>query len=154
MDDKREQATLPDVASVFRQFFATLAPDKASLQFDEQRDGEVYVRLIPANPEAAAIAARGGGQRRYELLVGRGTPFEIVPPRGPYAQLPPAEEVRAICTAVISGNFREVVWTVGKTVTKTLGMLKLGDRTIQIKISHSILPSLLSSKKVFEYRAY
>src|SRR5579863_7547490 len=104
----RDQDVVPPVLEVLQRIVATLPAGCATLETERRPDGETYVRLIPRNPAAAPIAARGGGELRYELVLGQGTIYEILP-----GKRPALEALFAVCSAVFAGNFEETVYTVG-----------------------------------------
>jgi hypothetical protein len=103
---------LPDIVTFFEDLMTALPMGCALLKKEPQPDGEIYARIFPTNPDAAIIAGRGGGNLRYDLIVGH-TPFEIFPKGKDYSDLYGVEEARAICRAVFAGKFEEDVWMAG-----------------------------------------
>lgn len=147
--DMPDRAAVPPVVEMFETILAALPPGSAKLETQQQPDGEVSVRLIPNNPAAAPIAARGGGQLRYELVLGQGTIYEILPGRRF-----PVETLRAVCSAVIAGDFEETVYMVGKTVAKAVGKLKVHGKTQQTRAWLGFYPFVPKKKRVIQYAPY
>jgi hypothetical protein len=146
---------LPDVLSLFEEIAATLPADVARLEQEMQRDGEVYVRLVPRNAKAAVLGARGGGQLRYEIVAGRGSIFEVLPGARDYPGFGSAEEVvRAISEAVFKGNFEESVWTVGGRLAKIVGRVHLPGGPYTVRIIHGFYPLRIKKKEHFNYAPY
>lgn len=146
--------SLPDVVNLFQTILANLPPGSARLETEHREDGEVRVKLIPSNPLAAKMVARGGGKMGYDLSVGSGTLFEIIPSRKMTTNRSAVEEFRAICEAVIDGNFEETVYTVeGKTV-KTVGKLTIDNKSTKTRQWYSFYPLVPKKKRVIKYAPY
>jgi hypothetical protein len=155
MDKNRpvNQRSLPPVLTVLQDLVHTLPTGCATLTTDFSADGDTFVRLVPRNSDAAPIAARGGGRFHYELVVGEGTLYEIKP-EGNYLNRSGVEDLRAICSAVFAGNFQETVYSVGKTVTKTIGKLTTEGKTFETKAWHAFYPLVPKKKKLVQYAPY
>jgi hypothetical protein len=146
--------SLPDVVDLFQTILAKLPPGSAQMETEHRKDGEVRVKLIPSNPLAAKIVARGGGKMGYDLSVGSGTLFEIIPSRKITANRSAVEELRTICEAVIEGKFEETVYTVGEKTVKTVGKLTIDDKTTKTRQWHSFYPLVPKKKRVIKYAPY
>lgn len=154
--DKREIVNsqyMPPVLTVLQELVDALPAGCVTLTTESKPDGDTSVRLVPRNSDAAPIMARGGGHFRYELVIGKGTLYEIMP-EGNYLNRSGVEELRAICTAVFAGSFQETVHTVGKTVTKTIGRLTTEGKTFESKAWHAFYPLIPKKKKLIKYGPY
>lgn len=145
---------LPTVEVVFREILNELLPPGcAILNVERKPDGEAYVRLLPTNPGAAPITARGGGVFQYDVVVGQGTLYEIIPEPAAFSGAA-VEQLRSICQAVFSGQFEETIYTVGNTVAKTVGKVTIGGVTLTTHDWHHLYLLIPKKKRVVKYAPY
>ena len=87
-----------------------LADDRADLLLtrgDARSNTDLTAILKPRNPKAAKIELRLENDFGVYVLFGEGAPFEVPFEGGYFTGKPWIEELRELCTAVITGNFQE-----------------------------------------------
>jgi hypothetical protein len=149
-----ESRELPEVLDVFQKILGSLPPGSAVLETERRPDGEVRVKLSPSNPHSATIIARGGKGMGYDLIVGNGTLFEILPNDRSLGDRSADDELLTICLAVIEGNFEETVYSVGKRIVKTIGQLTVDDKVTRTRQWHDFVPFFPKKKRVIKYAPY
>lgn len=95
--------------------------------------GGIIVSLTPMDETSAIIVAHAdanfGG---VDLVFGKNTVLEIPSEGHGYTDLPCLDEVRALCSSVMQGDFSEDVWTQGTDLIRTKGNLKLGGKELRL----------------------
>jgi hypothetical protein len=148
-----DKTSIPPVASVFEELLKALPDGVATLRYEHQSTDENYVYLIPTNPGAAKIAARGGGSLRYEVIIGENTLYEIMPDKKHLGRSA-VEALQAICLAVFAGHFEETIYSFRKTVTRTVGRLTVDGEEFTTRAVHEFYPLIPKKKQIIKYAAY
>lgn len=139
-----------DLATLARAIVDEMAPGRASVTANHQKDGELYVEVTPGNPRAARMAIRGGGDFQYDLYIGQGTLYELLGTD----TISAAGQVRAIARAVFAGKFEETFWTVGNKVAKTIGLIQLNGKVGKTRQWHGFYPFRFKKKAHIKYEPY
>ncbi len=143
-------ANLPYALNLISEIINELAPGRAALTTKHQRDGELFVEVVPTNPKAAKMAVRGGGDLQYDVYVGEGTLYEL--PGTETAS--PTDQLRELSRAVFAGKFEETIWKVGDAVAKTVGYIQLGDHAGKTRQIHGFYPLRFKKKTHIKYEPY
>jgi len=143
-------ANLPYALNLISEIINELAPGRAALTTKHQRDGELFVEVVPTNPKAAKMAVRGGGALQYDVYVGEGTLYEL--PGTETAS--PTDQLRELSRAVSAGKFEETIWKVGDAVAKTVGYIQLGDHAGKTRQIHGFYPLRFKKKTHIKYEPY
>jgi hypothetical protein len=113
---------MEDYIKLFQQLLNSLSPNCASLKIsDEPLTGGLLIEVKPASSKAAKIDAIVESDFGVHLEFGVGAVFDVPLKGKRYTDLPCYDEVKALCTAVIAGEFEEKVLFVE---TKVLGAVK------------------------------
>jgi hypothetical protein len=145
---------LPPIIPIIEGMVGALPEGCASLQQGKFPNGEVYVRVLPANAAAAAIEAWGGEDVRYYLWVGTATNVELV--SGSFAGhvFPSAQEaLREVCQAVFAGRFHETIWRVGRHIVWSTASFQIAGRTCKMTFIHHFSP-FFTKKESLRYAPY
>lgn len=133
------------VASTVAQLTAALPSETASVREGSNEDA-VWTDLVPTRPSAAPVritlpSRTGLGIDFVTIEAGRGSVFEI-PARGQrYTEFPLAEELTAICSAVMAGRLEEWVVFKGDQVLRSKAVLGL-DRPVTARWGRASLRAL------------
>jgi hypothetical protein len=144
---------LPDIVALCRDLLEDIPPNCASMQIEKEPEGEEIVHITPRAPDAAPVSARGG-RYGYELVVGEGTSFEVLPEGKCYTEFSADEEVRAICEAIFAGKFSETLIYAGKTLVRTIASLEIGGKDVRLNLTHGYRPLFPKTRKHIKYEPY
>jgi len=114
--------------------------------------GGTTLSLTPWSSEAAPIVMNCI-ESEITLIVGQDSRFEFLV-RNDSDRQRALEDVRHICTAVISGRFSEIIWYAGEEIARVDGRVCVGDRIL--KPSSRSLKYLFSKKekRIMNYAPY
>lgn len=131
-----ETTAIAEVRAMLEGVLAGLPTGSARLSEETTTSGLTCLRITPAVHAAApiAIALEAGVGRAYVHL-GRAISVEL-DAKGPnFTGAPWLEELRQICTAVMSGRFEETTWMSGKRILKAHGQVHLETTTLRLRYS-------------------
>ena len=122
--------TLDDVASVVDQLARALPPTAAVVTRESTEDGAAIL-LSPKGEHSADVRIDiMAGNPHVFISAGHGGIFEVPPEGHRYSDLDLLDEIRAICLAVIRGEFRETVWFKGDEVVGGHGVVRIGSSDV------------------------
>jgi len=114
------------VAAVVDQLARALPQNAASVTRESTEDGAA-VLLTPTNEHSAEVRIEVMADLPQVFVnAGRGGVFEVPVEGRRYSDLDALDEIRAICVAVIHGEFHERVWLKGEEVVGGHGVVRIG----------------------------
>ncbi len=143
-----------NVIALLRELLSGYGPDIASVTVEPSRDpaGGEDINVSPLNPLSAPIYVHVIGQLAY-LCFGKNSRSEL------FANSPTGENsalnvLRQMSDAVIHGRFVEEVWLIEGKIVKSVGILKLGEKTSKLRYWGVFNPFRAREKQHYDYQPY